>query len=158
MRVLVLNGSARPRGGTKAMACAFARGARETGHTVDVLDVARMSIHGCLGCEWCRNKGGGACVQHDDMDHIYPLWDAADVIVLASPVYYVSFYEQLHCLIHRTYASDKPKSCKAMALLDLLWVEGRLRGGRTDLPRLHTGLLQGVRPWCRRGDDRGGDL
>ena len=117
MKVLVLNGSARKNGGTAAMATAFARGAREAGHEVNVLDIARMRINGCLGCEYCHTRGDGECVQHDDMDAVYPLWDAADVIVVASPVYYGSFSGQMHCLVHRTYAGDKPKNCKAMALL-----------------------------------------
>lgn len=116
MKVLVLNGSARKNGGTAAMASAFARGAREAGHEVDVLDIARMDIHGCLGCEYCHTRGSGTCVQRDDMDAVYPLWDAADVIVVASPIYYGSFSGQMHCLVHRTYAGDKPENCKAMAL------------------------------------------
>lgn len=139
MRVLVLNGSARPMGGTKAMADALARGAREVGHMVDVVDVARMDIHGCLGCDWCRTKGDGACVQRDDMDRIYPLWDAADVIVLASPVYYGSFCGQLHCLIHRSYAGDKPKSCKATALL----LCSGSKGVYGAAERIYHGFIQG---------------
>ena len=117
MRILVLNGSARKDGGTAAMVAAFSRGAIAAGHHVDVLEVGRMRIAGCLGCEWCHTRGGGSCVQRDDMDAVYPLWDKADMIVLASPVYYGSFSGQLHCLIHRTYAGDKPKCCTKMALL-----------------------------------------
>ena len=117
MRILVLNGSARPDGGTAAMAAAFARGARGAGHEVDVLDVARMDIHGCTGCEFCHTRGDGTCAQHDGMDEVYPLWDAADMIVVASPIYYGSFSGQMHCLIHRTYAGGIPRRCKRMALL-----------------------------------------
>lgn len=117
MRILILNGSARKDGGTAAMASAFAQSAREAGHDVDVLDIARMDIHGCLGCEYCHTRGNGECVQRDDMDEVYPLWDSADVIVVASPVYYGSFSGQMHCLVNRTYAGYKPKACKAMALL-----------------------------------------
>lgn len=139
MRVLVLNGSARADGGTKAMAEAFARGAREAGHEVDVLDIARMDIGGCMGCEWCHTKGGGRCARRDDMDGIYPLWDDADVIVLASPVYYGSFSGQLHCLVHRTYAGDKPKSCRAMALL----LCSGSRGVYEASERIYHGFIQG---------------
>lgn len=116
MRILVLNGSPRAQGGTAAMVAAFAEGAREAGHEVDVLDIARMDIHGCWGCEWCHGAGGGSCVQHDGMDAVYPLWDAADMIVIASPVYYGSFSGKMHCAINRTYAGMKPKRCGKMAL------------------------------------------
>ena len=139
MRVLVLNGSARANGGTKAMVGAFAKGAREAGHEVDVLDIARMDIRGCMGCEWCHTKGEGRCVQRDDMDGIYPLWDAADVIVLTSPVYYGSFSGQLHCLVNRTYAGDKPKRCKAMALL----LCSGSRGVYEAAEHIYHGFIQG---------------
>ena len=139
MRVLVLNGSARRDGGTAAMAAAFALGAREAGHDVDVLDVARMDIHGCLGCEHCHTRGNGACVQRDDMDEVYPLWDSAEVIVVASPVYYGSFSGQMHCLVHRTYAGDKPKGCKAMALLLCSGSKGVYEASE----RIYHGFMQG---------------
>lgn len=117
MKILVLNGSPRAQGGTSAMVTAFSEGAREAGHEVDVLNVANMDIHGCRGCEWCHTAGNGACVQRDDMDAVYPLWDAAEMIVIASPVYYGSFSGQMHCAINRTYAGMKPKRCSKMALL-----------------------------------------
>lgn len=117
MRILVLNGSYRAEGGTAAMVEAFCTGAREACHQVDVVNVARLDIHGCRGCEYCHNAGGGACMQHDDMDEVYPLWDAADMIVVASPAYYGSFSGQMHEAINRTYAGLKPKRCTKMALM-----------------------------------------
>lgn len=116
MRILVLNGSARENGGTAAMVDAFAGAAREAGCSVDVVNVARLDIHGCLGCEHCHGAGNGACVQHDGMDEVRPLWDEAEMIVVASPVYYGSFSGQMHCAIERTYAGMKPKRCRKMAL------------------------------------------
>ena len=41
MKILVLNGSPRVRGNTAAMVNAFAQGARETGHVVDIIPVCR---------------------------------------------------------------------------------------------------------------------
>ena len=48
MRILVLNGSPRPNGNTKGMIEAFREGAVSAGHQVDVMDVCRMKIGGCL--------------------------------------------------------------------------------------------------------------
>lgn len=120
MEILVLNGSPRPHGDTAAMVDSFAKGARERGHQVDVVNVCQKKIAGCLACEYCHQKGSDherQCVQQDDMQQIYPLLDAAEMIVLASPVYYHSFSGQLQCAINRIYALDKPKRLKKAAMI-----------------------------------------
>lgn len=117
MNILVLNGSPRPNGNTKAIVEAFAEGARENGHMVHVVDVCKMKIAGCLACEYCHTKGNGACIQKDDMQEVYPLLEEAEMIVLASPIYYHSFSGQLQCAINRIYALDKPKKLRKAGLI-----------------------------------------
>lgn len=117
MKILVLNGSPRPHGNTAAMVEAFAEGARESGHKVTVIPVCQKKIGGCLACEYCHTKGEGKCVQQDDMQEIYPVLEEAEMIVLASPIYYHSFTGQLQCAINRIYALDKPKNLKKAALI-----------------------------------------
>lgn len=98
----------------------FAKGARENGHQVDVVNVCQKKIAGCMACEYCHQKDSGherQCIQKDDMQEVYPLLDAAEMIVLASPVYYHSFSGQLQCAINRIYALDKPKYLKKAALI-----------------------------------------
>ena len=51
------------------------------------------------------------------MQEIYPVLEEAELIVLASPVYYHSFTGQLQCAINRIYALDKPKHLKKAALI-----------------------------------------
>ena len=73
-----------------------------------------------MACEYCHQKESGherQCVQKDDMQEVYPLLDEAEMIVLASPVYYHSFSGQLQCAINRIYALDKPKCLKKAALI-----------------------------------------
>lgn len=117
MKILVLNGSPRPNGATSAMAEAFAQGARQAGHEVDVIAVCQKKIAGCLACEYCHTKGGGKCVQQDDMQQIYPLLDQAEMLVLASPIYYHNISGQLKCVVDRIYALDKPKNLKKIAMI-----------------------------------------
>ena len=117
MQILVLNGSPRPNGNTKGMIEAFREGAVSAGHQVDVMDVCRMKIGGCLACEYCHTKGEGKCIQQDDMREVYPVLSEAEMIVLASPVYYHSFSGQLQCAINRMYALDKPAKLKKAALI-----------------------------------------
>ncbi len=120
MNILILNGSPRPNGNTAAMVAAFAQGAGEMGHTVHIVPVCQMNIAGCLACEYCHQKGSDhawQCIQQDDMQQVYPLLDQAEMIVLASPIYYHGFTGQLQCAINRIYALDKPKNLKKAALI-----------------------------------------
>lgn len=117
MKILVLNGSPRPNGNTAAMIEAFVEGASENGHQITVVPVCQKKIAGCLACEYCHTKGEGKCIQQDDMQTVYPVLDEAEMIVLASPVYYHSLSGQLQCAINRIYALDKPKNLKKAALI-----------------------------------------
>ena len=117
MKILVLNGSPRFNGNPVALVNAFVDGAKENGHEITVVPVCKKHIAGCLACEYCHTKGEGKCVQQDDMQEIYPVLDAAEMIVLASPIYYHSFTGQLQCAINRIYALDKPKNLKKAALI-----------------------------------------
>ena len=108
MNILVLNGSPRPRGETAKMIAAFRSGAEGAGHTVTVIDVCRLNIHGCLACEYCHGKGQGACVQKDDMQQIYDRLPETDMLVLASPIYYHNLSGQLKCAIDRFYSALYP--------------------------------------------------
>ena len=108
MNILVLNGSPRLNGNTAAMVAAFAEGAAEKGHALTVIDVCKKHIAGCLGCEHCHTKGHGACVQKDDMAEVYAALKEADMLVLASPIYYHNISGQLKCVIDRFYAAAYP--------------------------------------------------
>lgn len=117
MKIAILNGSPRKEN-TAAMVDAFAEGAREAGHDVDILHVGRMKIAGCLGCEYCHTKGDGKCIQKDDMEQVMPAYLESDMIVFASPVYYFDMSAQLAAAIQRVYCIGKPaKAEKAVLLL-----------------------------------------
>ena len=109
MNILVLNGSPRPRGNTKHMIDAFCKGALASGNKVDVVDVCRKKINGCIACEYCHTKGNGVCIQKDDMQEIYDLLKNAEMLVIASPIYYHGISGQLKCVIDRFYSAAYPK-------------------------------------------------
>ena len=117
MKIVVLNGSPRPKGNTAALISAFVEGAEGAGHQVSVLQVGTMKIGGCRGCEYCHDKGGGKCVQKDDMDRVYPALAEADMTVLASPVYYFGLTGQLQSAVSRFYAVGAPAAKKYALLL-----------------------------------------
>ena len=120
MRILVLNGSPRPKGNTKQMVEAFREGANSSGHQVDVVDVCQKKIGGCIACEYCHTKGNGACIQKDDMQEIYTLLKDAEMLVIASPIYYHGISGQLKCVIDRFYSAaypTKPPKLKKVAMI-----------------------------------------
>ena len=117
MNIVILNGSPRPTGNTAAMVASYREGAESAGHHVTVFDVCRMRVAGCLACEYCHTKEPRTCVQKDDMRKIYPALDAADMLVLASPVYYHGLSGQLKCVIDRIYAPGYPRRLRKAALL-----------------------------------------
>lgn len=99
-KVLILSGSPRKDGNSDILCNEFMRGAAESGNEVDKIRVAEKKIGFCTGCYACRNTG--VCAIKDDMDEVMQKLIDADVIVLASPVYFYSIDAQLKALIDRT--------------------------------------------------------
>ena len=98
--ILILSSSPRKGGNSQTLCEQFAQGAREAGHTVEMISLREKSIHCCTGCLACLQTG--ACVQKDDTAEILDKMLAADVIVLATPVYFYSMSAQMKMLIDRT--------------------------------------------------------
>ena len=117
MKIAVLNGSPRPSGNTAALIDAFREGAESRGHEVVVLPVGVMKIGGCRGCEYCHNTGNKTCVQKDDMALVYPVLAEAEMLVLASPVYYFGLTGQMESAISRFYSIGSPAAKKYALLL-----------------------------------------
>lgn len=98
-KVLILSGSPR-RGGNSDLLCdAFLKGAQEAGHAVEKLRVRDHKMAPCNACYACRKLG--ACIQKDNMAEIIAKMQAADVLVMASPVYFYSIDAQMKILIDR---------------------------------------------------------
>ncbi len=102
-KVLILSGSPRKGGNSDLLCDEFMRGAQESGHQVEKIRVAAKKIVPCSACYYCRDHGG-ACVYQDDMAEVLQKMIDADVIVLASPVYFYSIDAQLKAVIDRTVA------------------------------------------------------
>ena len=102
--IIILNGSPRNNGNTSALTAAFTKGAEASGNTVTEFHLGSMNIRGCLGC-WHGGKAGDCpCVQSDDMAKIYPVYREADVVVLASPLFYWFISGQLKTTFDRLFA------------------------------------------------------
>ena len=105
MKVLMLNGSPRV-GGNTSIALNEVKGVLEAeGIEVEIIQVGNKDIKGCRGCLYCKEKG--KCVNDDIVNEIAAKLEAADGLVIGSPVYYASANGTLICLLDRLFYSTK---------------------------------------------------
>lgn len=101
-KILVLSGSPRKGGNSDILCDEFIRGAKDGGNHTEKIRVAEKNVSYCRACYACRNTG--VCAIKDDMTEILQKMIDADVLVLASPVYFYSVDAQLKAVIDRTVA------------------------------------------------------
>ena len=99
-QVLIISASPRRHGNSDTLCDRFAAGARESGHRVEKVFLAEKTIGYCRGCGACHTTH--RCVQRDDMADILDKMVQADVIVLATPVYFYTMDGQMKTFIDRT--------------------------------------------------------
>ena len=160
--ILIIQGGGRPNGNTAQLVEHFARGAKEAGHTVEVISLRKQEVKGCMGCNACRY--GKPCVQKDSFNELVPKIKDADCIVFASPLLFWTISAQLKALIERFYciAEEDPNPplgryekypSKDCALL----MCGSPRASRAVGYALHFNPYPGVIP-CHRVVNRFGGL
>lgn len=97
--VLIISASPRKGGNSDSLCERFAAGARQNGNNVEKIWLGDKKLEFCTGCYACRQ---GQCPQKDDAAAIGRKMLEADVIVLATPVYFYSMCAQLKTLIDRS--------------------------------------------------------
>ena len=98
-KVLIVSASPRMNSNSGALAKAFAAGAQETGHEVELISLRGKTVNFCRGCFVCQEKL--RCVIRDDADAICQKALHADVLVFATPIYYYEMSGQLKTLLDR---------------------------------------------------------
>lgn len=99
-KVLILSSSPRRGGNSDTLCDQFLRGAREAGHEAEKIFLRDRKIGYCTGCSAC-SRDGKPCPQRDDAAEIVGKMVAADVIVMATPVYFYTMSAQMKTLIDR---------------------------------------------------------
>jgi multimeric flavodoxin WrbA len=109
MKIVVFHGSARVGGDTDTLAELFLQGlqTRET-HQVEHFRPIDMEIGHCRGATCLRCAEGGGCVLQDDMQRVYPVFSAADIVVMATPMFWGYMTSQLKTLFDRLEAVVSP--------------------------------------------------
>ncbi|MFQ6861467.1 MAG: flavodoxin family protein [Beduini sp.] len=139
MKVIILSSSPRRKGNSEILCEQFAKGAKEAGHEVEMVNLNDYHMGFCLACEYCRYHNH-VCVLKDDANQIIEKIIEADVFVMATPVYFYSLSGQLKTLIDRMFAReyeirDSEKHKKAYLILT---------SGSPDVKQM-TGIVESFR-------------
>ena len=132
MNILILSGSPRKGGNTDLLVEVFVKGASQK-HHVEIVSVHDYKVNPCMGCNACFKNEGNICAQKDDMALIYEKANEADMLVIASPVYFYGLSAQLKSIIDRFHNPIRDTfHIKKMALLLV---------GAASLPELFDSIL-----------------
>jgi Multimeric flavodoxin WrbA len=104
LKVLVVNSSGRKDSNSSVLGNEVAEGAKAAGHKVEVVDIGRMDIKPCKGCEACLAPGSKGCIVKDDMQPLYPKVKEADVVIFSAPIYWFNMCGQIKQFIDRLFA------------------------------------------------------
>ena len=107
MKIVAILGSPRSRGNSATIARRFRDAAVSRGAVAETFELNRLSYRGCQGCYACK-KGRDNCVLQDDLTQVLAAVETADIVLLASPVYYGDVTAQLKGFIDRSYSYLKP--------------------------------------------------
>jgi len=102
VKVLGIMGSPRIKGNTDLLLDEALKGAKIQGAEVEKLVVDKLKIAPCKEYLGCFKDGN--CVIRDDMDDIYPRLLEADVVIIASPMFFYGVSSQAKALIDRCQA------------------------------------------------------
>ncbi len=103
-KVLVISASPRTGGNSDILCDEFIRGAEDAGHTAEKIFLKDKNINYCTGCGLCNTNNYTACSIKDNMSEILDKMVNADIIVLATPVYFYTMNGQMKTFIDRCCA------------------------------------------------------
>lgn len=103
-KVLIISASPRKGGNSDTLCDEFMKGAIDSGNAVEKIFLRDKKINYCTGCGFCNTNDYTACSQKDDMALILDKMVIADVIVMATPVYFYTMDGQMKTFIDRCCA------------------------------------------------------
>lgn len=107
MKIACLLGSPRADGNSARLARKFSDTASELGAEVEVFDLSQLSFGGCRNLFHCKTAGE-ACGIEDDLTPVLEAVREADVLVLATPVYFTDIASPLKACIDRFFSFFVP--------------------------------------------------
>ena len=114
MKVLIINGSPHPKGNTFIALSEIVKVLEAEGIEAEVCQIGSKPIRGCIACNRCAQLG--RCVFDDAVNELAAKFEAADGLIVASPVYYASANATLiACLDRLFYSTGFDKTMKVGA-------------------------------------------
>lgn len=103
-QILAIYGSPRSRSNTHQLVESILRGIQSIEGDIEIQNIylREKTIQHCIACDGCHRKPG--CTIQDDMQELYPAFDRADLVIVASPIYFNSVSALLKCMIDRCQA------------------------------------------------------
>ncbi|MFA5452342.1 MAG: flavodoxin family protein [Candidatus Methanomethylophilaceae archaeon] len=108
--MLIINGSPRKNGSNSVILKMLSEKASKFDYKPETIDICDLNINGCKACMACKTSG--ICAQKDDMLPLYDKILTADMLVIASPVYFGGETGQMKCFMDRFYAMVSNKDGK----------------------------------------------
>jgi len=118
MRVMAFNGSPRKTWNTATLLEQALKGAASQGAETELIHLYDLKFKGCISCFKCKTRGGksyGKCAVKDDLTPVLKKVEAADALILGSPIYFGTVSGEMHSFMERllfpylTY-TDPPQS------------------------------------------------
>ncbi len=108
-KILVLSASPKKDGNTSILVDWFSKGARKNGASVEIVQTAFLKYKstGCISCRECQKIKSYECVINDEARPILKKMIDADVIVMATPLYFFSASAQLKLIFDRMFSLYK---------------------------------------------------
>lgn len=121
MKITVLFASPNKNGSTAILTEQFKKGAEESGHQVEIIDVCKLKVNPCIGCVRCGYEG--PCVQKDDNAIVRSALLNTEMVVFATPLYYYGMSAQLKIVVDRFCAYNSSLNSRHLksALLTVAW-------------------------------------
>lgn len=150
--ILMLSGGARSGGNSEALAAAFLSGAKNAGHETMLYNCAQMPMTSCMHCDLCWHNNS-PCIMNDNFNELWPMLEKADMLVLASPLYWYNFSGHLKCALDRLYPYSSKHRKRDLPIRETML----LMCGESHFPRSFAGAAEsyrqilGLKGWKDRG-------
>jgi len=108
-KIMIICGCPRKNGNTMTLVNWAKTGAEETGASVEIVDAANLNYktNGCISCYGCQKSDEFKCVIKDDASEILARISEQDVVILATPVYFMGVSAQLKLILDRMFSLVK---------------------------------------------------